>query len=238
MTVQFTPEERDSLAGEYALGVLEGEELRQARLLERSDPQFSDSVTLWSERLAPMLDEIAPVEPPSALWSSIERVLPSGDEPSNVVVLRRRASLWRGATAAVSAIAASLALILVTRPPARPVEQPRPAAPMVATLGDSAGVKLLASWSPSDRMLVVATAADMPVDRSHAHELWVIPTGGKPQSLGTMPNTRHMVMHVPQPLSSQLRSGAVLAVSLEPAGGSTTGAPTGPVLVSGQLENA
>jgi len=33
----------------------------------------------------------------------------------------------------------------------------------------------------------------------------------------------------------RMRAGATLAVSVEPAGGSPTGKPTGPIIVSGQI---
>ena len=227
---------RDQLAAEYALGVLDGDELREARNFMRSDPEFASMVARWSGRLAPLLDEIAPVDPPARLWAAIERRLP-GDK-SNVIVLRRKVSAWRAATAAVTALAASLALVLLTRPPSQPIERQPSAMPMVAMLGDSSGAKLVANWSPNDRMLVVAASADMPPDTAHAHELWIMPPDGKPRSLGVMPAGKHMMMQVPEPMSDAFRSGAMLAVTMEPLGGSPTGAPTGPMLVSGQLENA
>jgi anti-sigma-K factor RskA len=244
MSAMLTPEERDQLAAEFALGVLDGAELRDARALAMSDAQFREAVGRWSGRLAPLLDDVELAAPPEGLWSKIEQRLASDVAGSNVIALRRRVNLWRGATAALTAIAASLALVLVTRPPER-VEVPVPvpaqqqaSAPMVATLGDKGTTKMVASWNPGDRMLVVAASADMPVDNAHAHELWVIPAGGKPMSLGTMPGGRHMAMEVPEQLSSKLVDGATLAVSVEPAGGSKTGAPTGPVVASGALENA
>lgn len=241
MTAAETPEDRDSLAAEYALGVLEGAELAQARLLATNDIEFGAAVARWSGRLAPLLEEVAPVRPPAGLWPALAGQLFPAAEGGNVVQLRRRVTAWRTATGAATAIAASLALVLVTRPSPPPLSHPaqQPAAmPMIATLADPSGAKLMASWSPNDRMLVIAAAADMPLDAAHSHELWVIPAGGKPRSLGVMPAKPHMMMRVPQPLSAEFRGGATLAVTLEPAGGSPSGDPTGPVLVSGQLEQA
>jgi anti-sigma-K factor RskA len=232
--------ERDVLAAEYALGLLTDDDLRQARELFESDPEFRSAVARWSGRLAPMLDEIDEAAPPPGLWQRIESRLPASRSPSNVIVLQRRVSRWRAASAAMTALAASLALILVARPGQRPLQPPStvPTAPMVAMLGDSGAAKLVATWTPDKSMLVVAASAAMPVDGAHSHELWVIPEGGKPRSLGTMPPGRHMMMHVPRTLSGMFRKGATLAVSLEPAGGSPTGLPTGPVLAAGQLETA
>jgi anti-sigma-K factor RskA len=228
--------DRDQLAAEYALGVLDGDELSEAQALERSDPEFRAAAGRWSGRLAPLLNEVPAVEPPAGLWAIIWRRLPPVEEKSNVVVLRRRVTTWKAATAGVTAIAASLAFVLATRPPLQPVEPAR--MPMVAMLGNSGGAKLVASWSPGDRMLVVAASADMPPDTEHAHELWVMRPGGKPRSLGVMPSGRHMMMKVPESISAEFRSGAMLAVTMEPPGGSPTGVPTGAMLVSGRLENA
>ncbi|MEO6224439.1 MAG: anti-sigma factor [Sphingomicrobium sp.] len=238
MTDHPISEAHDQLAAELALGVLNGAELREARSLARTEPAFRQALARWSGRLAPMLDDVPPVDPPHGLWRSIAGRLGDEAPASNVIVLKQRVNLWRTATAAATAMAAALALVLVTRvPPQPPVASPSPA-PMVAMLGDSSGAKLVANWSPEARTLVIAASADMPADRGHAHELWVIPADGKPRSLGTMPSGKHMMMRVPEPLSAAFRNGATLAVSLEPAGGSPTGSPTGPVLVSGALESA
>jgi anti-sigma-K factor RskA len=43
-------------------------------------------------------------------------------------------------------------------------------------------------------------------------------------------------MPVSESVRDKLASGAVFAISVEPAGGSTTGAPTGPVVAAGDLK--
>jgi len=231
------------LAGEYALGVLTGDELARGRALARTDPAFCAEVARWSGRLAPLLDEIAPVAPPAAAWSAIERRIGGIGEPGNVVQLRRRVHQWRGIAGAMSALAAGLAIVLVVRPstlPPPPAQVARPAAaPMVAMLGDEdKGTTVVASWDPAAQQLVLAVAGDMPADPNHAHELWVIPAGGKPRSLGTMGDAKQMHMRLADTLARLLEQGATIAISVEPPGGSPTGAPTGPVVASGALTRA
>jgi anti-sigma-K factor RskA len=46
-------EDRDLLAGEYVLGVLEGEEAATARRLLEQDKEFAAAVAAWEKRLAP-----------------------------------------------------------------------------------------------------------------------------------------------------------------------------------------
>ncbi len=66
-------------------------------------------------------------------------------------------------------------------------------------------------------------------------ELWLIPSGGRPQSLG-------LIVREPAG-TAQGAAGTCCAsqhrgdarVSLEPLGGSPTGQPTGPVIANGKL---
>ena len=237
-------DERD-LAAEYALGLLSGDELRRARGLTRTDADFRDEVAAWGGRLAPLLDEVDEVTPPATAWGSIsKRTGPASDSSgSNVVQLRRQLGRWRGIAGAMTALAASLALVLLTDLPA---PQPAPqlpnvttAAPLVAMLGDqSAGTKVVASWDPAAQQLILAVPGHLPSDRLHSHELWVIPQGGTPRSLGTMPAAKQMHMRLAETLARLLEQGATIAISVEPAGGSPTGAPTGPVVASGALSKA
>lgn len=231
-----------NLAAEYALGVLEGEELAEARALAASDSEFRREVARWSGRMAPLLDEIEPVAPPEAAWRGIAaRIGPTAANENNIVVLRRKIGVWRGIAAGASALAASLAIVLVMQPPRSGGPSPPPVVasrPMVAMLGDQGKTMLMASWDPTGRQLVLAVAGDMPADPARSHELWVIPADGKPRSLGVMADAKQTHMQLEQALAQLLREGATVAISVEPRGGSPTGAPTGPVIASGALRGA
>ena len=244
MTDKRNPiDELDSTAAEYALGLLVGDDLSAAQARARSDPHFAAAVARWQGRLAPLNGETAAVSPPPGLWDRIETTL-NGRWASNdnLVVLRRKLNLWRSATGAMAALAASLALFVLfqPRPTAAPPAQERSlaSAPMVAMLGDKSAIKVVASWDPAARQLVLAVPGDLPADKGHAHELWVIPAGEKPRSLGTMPTGRQMHMRLADALADLLQHGATIAISIEPPGGSPTGAPTGPVIASGALSKA
>ena len=239
MSDGLTPEERSELAAELALGVLEGEELARARASAAVDPQFAQEVAQWSGWFAPLLDEVEAVAPPARVLAAIEQRLGDREEPAdNVVYLRRRVNLWRGFAVGASAIAASLAMVLVLRPPITeqvPVAR-QPGAPMVAMMeAQDSAAKLVATWDPADRSLVVAAAAGIAPVAGHSHELWVIPADGTPRSMGILPGADPMHMRVDAPMARQLAEGATLALSVEPTGGSPTGLPTGPVIAAGEL---
>lgn len=241
-------DDRHWLAAEYALGLLEGEALRDARRLVDQDEAFRDEVAQWTGRLAPLLDEVEPVSPPEAVWPLIASRIPTPlPGTGNVVQLRRSLRNWRAAAAATSAIAAALALVVVTgpQPAAPPTEAPAPAPapaaaePITAALaGEDEDVVMVATWDPSQQRLLVTATADLSAPAGQANELWVIPGDGTPRSLGLLPTTDRARIQVDEALASFLAQGAALAISVEPEGGSPTGAPTGPVIASGSLESA
>jgi anti-sigma-K factor RskA len=235
------------LAAEYALGVLTGDELAKARELERTDAGFRDEVARWTGRLAPLLDEVDGAEPPASAWAAIDRRVGPSASNDNTAVLRRRVARWRGIAGGMTAVAACLAVALIWTLPGNqnqpvPVQHSAPVAapaPLVAMLGgEGQGTKVVASWDPSAQQLVLVVPGDMKTDDNHSHELWVIPKGGKPSSLGTMAPTKQMHMRLAQTLAKLLENGATIAISVEPRGGSPTGAPTGPVVASGALTQA
>lgn len=234
----------ETMAGEYALGLLTGDELRAARERVVSDPQFAIEVARWKGRLAPLYAEAEDVQPPADLWNRIEQEL-VGQVPANdnSIALRHRLLVWKSIAGATTAIAACLALLLIAEPRTSVVPvvhgtvQPS-SPPMVAMLGSAGSMKVVASWNPAAKQLVLAVPGDMTTDPSHSHELWVIPAGGKPRSLGTMPASRLTHMELADALATLLQQGATIAISLEPRGGSPTGSPTGPVVASGALTRA
>ena len=235
--------EDDTLAAEYVLGLLSGEELRAARERASSDAAFAEEIARWRGRLGSLNAEIEQVAPPAGLWARIEKALrPPAAANDDLRDLRRSVRLWRSGFGAMTALVAALALVLVLQPASRtgpaPLPGPSAAPPMVAMLGDGGAMKVVASWDPDARQLVLAVAGDMADTPGKSYELWVIPSGGQPRSLGTMPSGKRMHMRLAETIAGLLRQGATIAISVEPRGGSPTGAPTGPVVASGALSQA
>jgi anti-sigma-K factor RskA len=233
-------EETDLLAAEYSLGLLEGEERLEAERRAARDTDFAALVDEWNERLGPLLDSITPVAPDRALWDRIRVSLEEPDKrPVELAAIRKRLNLWKGYSAAVTAIAASLLLVVGLRTADQaPVPQPAPAAArpiMVATLAPETGpASLTASYDPGSNSLVVAPADLNPVP-GHDHELWIIPDDGKPRSLGLVAASQQGRMQLPADMPAGLIERATIALSAEPSGGSPTGQPTGPVVASGKF---
>ena len=240
----LTPEEeRDLEAAEYVLGLLEGEALLAARGRLASQPEFRAAVEGWERRLAPMLDGYEEVPPPAELWGRIEQAI--GTEGSgalgDLVRLRKRERLWKGYGAAMTALAAGLALVLglrVAQPDAPLPERPAPVAEapaLVASLASEAGDAALAVTVSADRRSMLVTPTRMAAASGRAHELWLIPASGTPVSLGVIAPGAPRRHSIPAQLVPEVRADTALAVSVEPEGGSPTGQPTGPVVASAPL---
>ncbi len=236
----------DRLAAEFVLRLLEGEELMEARARLRSDPGFERLVGEWEARLAPLLDTVPAEAPPAGLWSRIESQLSEdGGESATVHALRRKANIWRAYSAAITAVAAALLLVVGLDTARRdPVLQQQPpatqapaatAATLVASLAAEGGpAALVITYDPASRSLI-ATPAVLQGAAGHDHELWVVPSAGPPRSLGLVAAGRPRRITIPPALLDAIGRDATLAISVEPEGGSPTGLPTGPVIATGQL---
>jgi len=240
------PEDGDDLlAAECALGVLDDAERDAAARRRLREPAFDHAVEAWEARLAGLAGATAPVAPPLELWTRIVNQVGSG---ASVVELRLRRSLaaWRAAAASAAALAAVLALALIwPRPPV-----PRPGAALVAAASPAAQpaleqvltARMVGAHGPAvfvavvdpQSHIIVVTPASVPATKGRSPELWLIPAGGKPIALGLAAFGRSVRLSPKVQIGDPAR--AILAVSMEPLGGSPTGQLTGPVVATGALE--
>lgn len=235
----------DLLAAECALRVLEGAERDAAERRRLREPGFDRAVQAWEDRLAGLAETIAPVAPPAQVWTGIVKQVASGGA---VIELRLRRSLaaWRAAAASAAALAAALAVALIWPHSPAPAgggplvassaDQGRPALEQVMTarmVGATGPTVFVAVVDPKSRLIVV-TPATVSVTKGRSPELWLIPAGGKPIALGLAAFGRSVRLNPKVEIGDPAR--AILAMSMEPLGGSPTGQPTGPVVATGALE--
>lgn len=237
------PPGADVRAGEYVLGVLDERERRLARLRVETDPAFARLVGDWQRRLAALLDEIEPVAAPAQLWPRLRVRLgwspAQGERPRG---LWHSAGFWRATAAAAAALAAvALWTGRAPAPPAPPVaQQPQliehqPAFPVTRlTRGDgSAGWLASVDQRHAKVMTMPVPAPQDPQGR--VAELWLIPKGEPPRSLGLISTEWADSVKVPAEAVAKLAAGATLAITLEPKGGAPHGVPTGPVVAQGSI---
>ena len=202
----------NDLAGEYVLGTLAGADRIAFEGRLQRDAAAMRAVASWAQQLQPLADAITPAIPAPHLWQRIEREL---GLPART---KARAPLW--IAAAVAAAIVAIAFLF-------PDLYMRPEVNAVAQLASPSGgeAAFVVSVLDDQEKLLIRAAAVAP-QPNNSYELWVVPQTGAPISLGVVEQTGETERDVAENLRPLLAVGGTLAVSLEPAGGSPTGAPT------------
>ncbi|TLY47393.1 MAG: anti-sigma factor [Gammaproteobacteria bacterium] len=232
------PPEGALTAAEFVLGVLDASARRDAQARAQRDAAFAAEIRAWEERFAPLLDEIVPVPVPFALWPKIQAAIgiaeSSKNDASHAGEWWQSLRLWRWLSVAGFAAAAAsfAALFLATRAPT-PV--PASMQELVATMQQDDGKPLFTATidAASGKLIVMPLGVSIPADRTV--ELWLIPPGDKPHSLGLIDAQHAWPVLVPTALRSALAAKALVAVSIEPPGGAPHGQPTGPIIAKGEI---
>jgi len=223
----------DALAAAYALGTLGPRARRRLARLAQRDQVIANALRQWEWRLAALADGVPGVNPSPQVWERLRSRLGFADTGTVGAAKAHwwsSLALWRGLAVAGFALAFALGVSLLV-PRDRPLESV-----VVVLAGPDAKPALIATAERGSRFLTVKAVTDLGVARDRALELWMLPDGRPPQSLGLVPASGIERVPLRSPVGVALQNVPVLAVSLEPAGGSTTGAPTGPVLYTGRVE--
>ncbi len=222
----------DRLAAEYVLGTLTGGARRRFDNLLPAHPTLRRAVSGWEARLLPMALNAEPVDPSAAVWSSIEAKLGWADGARSAPAAAgvgargpstRKLRFWQ----AFSALASMVALLLGLTARIAPSE-----APMIVVLHATKGTETLVAGLSADRQqLSIQPLQKVALTSDQSLELWALKKDGPPRSLGVIAADKLTALSK-KTLPADTKG---LAVSLEPLGGSPTGAPTGPVLFVGDL---
>jgi len=225
---------RDKLAAEYVLGTMSARARRRFAVHLRGNPQLRRAVAQWEIRLSGLTDALPAIEPPAHVWQAIQarinigRAVRSGFWES--------LSFWRASSFASALLALALVIMVAIPKPEAPVDAGR----IVVVMNDLATRKpaMTASWEPGQRggrTLRIRVIGHAEMGPNTAWELWMLPGGDqKPVSLGLITTHETQVVKIPEALAARLDAAQGLAMSVEPAGGSPTGLPTGPVLYAGE----
>ena len=253
----------DAEAAEFVLGTLDAPARRAALARMSAEPAFAGTVRAWEGRLAPLAElaaETRPAVPPAWVWPAIEARLGGGAQArdgfgpgagaapprdADVIDLRQRLRYWRAPTALAGIAAAAMLALLIVPPGAIPYDPRTAPAPTVA--GGAAGTWFAVLQPGGDAPAFVAEV-DLDARRLHlrplrpspppegrVYQMWAV--GGdraQPVSLGLLGAGGELPLEA---LGGAVE-GAVLAVSVEPEGGSPTGQPTGEVVFTGELIRA
>ena len=224
---------REMLSAEYALGTLRGGARRRFERWMRGDGGLRAIVGQWSDRLAPLIDEIPSTVPPQRVWDAIEARLPGFSARHATPVQTGwwdRVVLWRGLSAAFATIAV-MAIGMAIRPaPVVPpkivqVQVPVPAPPSaIATLVDpktNAPVAIVMASAKGD-VVSIKVLPDVQVPEGKVLQLWMAPSDADGLlSMGVLPGDPRLApTEVASVGATSVKRAKAFGLSLEPAGGS------------------
>jgi anti-sigma-K factor RskA len=216
--------DRDARIAEYVLGTLAGAERTAFEAELAGDESLRRAVAAWSARLQPLADSVAPVAPPLALRDRILARIGPEPEARRFSIVRWLAWTF-GASAVAAAVAVAAVLLLTPQPPQLGG---------YAMLQEASASKAVVVFQiDKERRQIVLFASAPDAGAGKDYELWVLPPGKGPVSLGVLKAEERIERPIDQMRAALVQPGTTLAVSLEPAGGSASGAPTGPVLYTG-----
>ena len=239
------PELISRLASEYVLGTLRDGARRRFVQMMRHDAALREAVATWEAHLTPLADLVESIAPPGRVWNNIEARIGgttvsnrSNAETKQTIAGNTTSgggfwsslSFWRG-LGFVGTTAAAVLLAFTLRTAPAPLVSPDPM--VMAVLEDKGEARLIVEQPKSGYVMVKMVKPWNGLD-DHSLELWVIPKGGAPRSIGLVSDSVDTKL-IKADMDVLLTDGTLFAVSKEPKGGSPTGAPTGAVLCKGVI---
>ncbi len=217
----------DRLAAEYVLGTLRGPARRRLEALLPAHPALREAVSAWQSRLLPLAEVVPPVAPDAIVWQRLQSRL-FGDTAAPARWWQRLA-LWQGVSALAMAGVVGLAVLQIA-----PRDDVAPIVVVLASaeVGGAMPASFVASLSGDGSTLVLKPVQVGAIGSARSFELWAVPASGAPRSLGLVSASNGATVR----RAGLLLDTAAFAVSVEPQGGSPTGAPTGPIVALGKLQ--
>lgn len=226
--MRLSADAKHELAAQYVLGTLDGPARKRFEFEVIQDDQVRRSVWYWEQQLNQLGENVKPLTPEHRVWLAIQQrlfgtpaVSSSTPVQNNVVTLQpKQNGWWKGVAALASAAAVVLAVLLGRVEPPVPVPQYTE----IAFFQDAEQSPL---WllELSDETLSIRATERLTAQANKDYELWIVAKDGRaPISLGLLPKNGQLTLAKDKYFDEL--DIAVLAVSLEPLGGSPNGSPT------------
>ena len=216
------PALRRALAADYAIGLMPPTARKHFEHLLLEDPSLRAELAQWQASLVTLTEPLAEQPVPDSVWHAIVMRI----EPQKLHVPEKRPfwSWLRISAAACTLVIAVSVGMLYNRDNTH-----YQATLLSGTAQPGLRIEAHAEYLKVQPLELAAVAS------GHSLQLWAIPADGKPVSLGLLPTDGEGKISLEDSQQKLIKSAVVLAVSLEPQGGSPTGQPTGPVLYQGPL---
>lgn len=222
MTAQ---EHHDLTAAEYVLGLTDDETRHRLDKRLNDDSAFAAEVLHWQKAFSGIDLLTHDVIPSSAVWPLIEQDLDQRSDASGSSLIRRQPGFWLG-----WGLAAAMAGLLIYNQVIKP-DRLHSLQPIAVLSGAQPNAQFVVSLDKSASLIQIS-ALNITLPENKALQLWLIRGNAAPQSLGLINHTDSNAFRLPP---GELNNQTVLAVSLEPVGGSKLSGPSGPVVFQGKV---
>jgi len=211
------PELLDSLAGQYVLGTLTGLARKRFQRLMLTSSKAREATSMWEQNLNNLASAITPQIPNDEVWVQIMQRIENKPQPSKTVV-HTKPSIWR--TWSFVATAACIILAFLVIQPTTSIKQTQQVA-----LVQNQDKQSLWFIDVNEQGLSIKASSQLSAQTNKDYELWMILKGqDTPISLGLLPKQGDKLLMKDKRFKAS--DIALLAVSLEPLGGSPNGLPT------------
>ncbi|MDO6462918.1 anti-sigma factor [Pseudoalteromonas carrageenovora] len=211
------PELLDSLAGQYVLGTLRGLARKRFQRLLLTSNKAREATSMWEQNLNNLASAITPKIPNDEVWVQIMQRIENKPQSSKTVV-HTKPSIWR--TWSFVATAACIILAFLVIQPTTSVKQTEQIA-----LVQNQDKQSLWFIDVNAQGLAIKASSQLVAQTNKDYELWMILKGqDTPISLGLLPKQGDKLLLKDKRFKAS--DIALLAVSLEPIGGSPNGLPT------------
>lgn len=206
------PELQEQLASEYVLGTLRGLARKRFERLLREDRELLMRVRAWEDKMQPLHELTAEVEPDRKVWKDIQLALQGKPDP-----LLKRLNLYRWLS--FGGLACTLVLtVLLWSPWQVPVESGR--INYVAVMQDEGGIpNMVATLTQAGRTLRMDLLRKPTVVEGEQLQLWAQSReDGKIRHLGTIAVQKELSLALTKEEWGLISSADYLLVSIEPSG--------------------
>jgi anti-sigma-K factor RskA len=224
----MSTQEKDTLSAvEYVLGLIDNQTRQQLDKRLNEDAEFAAEVLHWQKAFSGIDVATHDVTPSSELWQQIEHDLRPNTSVSEISSVRRHPILWLGWVLA-AAMASVVIFTHVIKPDFSDELQP------IAILsGTQTNTQFVVSLDKSASIIKVS-GLNVTLPENKNLQLWMIKGSASPHSLGLIIHRDSNTFQLP---SGALDNQTLLAISLEPVGGSQQTGPSGPVIYQGKVSS-
>lgn len=221
--------DRNTLAGEYVLGTLQGEAREAFKQQLSNDVRLQEEVDAWEQRFAPLLLGVEPVSPPDSVWEGVESRLSQQQQPAETVSITTTIwdslSFWRNLGMVAATLVLALGVVLITGQPGAEMGS------VMVVMNDQERAGWLVAARSDHGFVNVSAVEPTQLPAGKVCQLWMEDRQGNLYPVGILPHDGRHKMSLPM----MPEAANSFKVSIEEMADMPTDRPSGEIVFEGKL---